>query len=545
MRHFRYALAALACWCLNPASAATLTVTTDADELNSDGDCSLREAIEAANTNAAVDGCGAGDEGADTIVFAASLDDATITVDAGLGGLRTLEAVTIDGAAGDGRVSISGGDAVRVLLVREGMLTLRNATVRDGLAGRGAGVFISSGAMFTGNDVDFVENVATGAGATDGGAGLYVSSGTTATLTDCSFEGNAASGTSGSGGGILNNGGTLVATGSSFEGNSASRAGGAIEAAGASTTTLTDTDFEGNQTGSRPGNGGAFHISATGSATITGGTVSENEAANEGGGFWNNTGTMTLSEVTFTNNVALGDSTATGGPVGGGAVFNNGGTLVATDITASNNTASGFRGSGGAFMGLGGTMTLNGGTISDNTANRAGAGIENAGGTIVMTDVTVSDNSIPSETAAPGNGGGLHSGGGTVTVNGGTFSGNQATEGGGLWANRPPWSSGRTRRRRATTDVPRSPATSVADLPRPTVAAASTSRPVVRPPSRTPTSRATGRRALRAPAAASSSSPTATTRPRRPSQPARSRATSPTAQARGSRTPVARSCSPT
>jgi CSLREA domain-containing protein len=49
--------------------ASTITVNTLADELNSDGDCSLREAITAANTNEPVDACISGDSGADTITF--------------------------------------------------------------------------------------------------------------------------------------------------------------------------------------------------------------------------------------------------------------------------------------------------------------------------------------------------------------------------------------------------------------------------------------------------------------------------------------------
>jgi CSLREA domain-containing protein len=40
--------------------AATITVTTTADENNSDGDCSLREAVIAANKNRAIDACVAG-----------------------------------------------------------------------------------------------------------------------------------------------------------------------------------------------------------------------------------------------------------------------------------------------------------------------------------------------------------------------------------------------------------------------------------------------------------------------------------------------------
>jgi len=44
--------------------AATITVNTLDDELNSDGDCSLIEAITSANMNAAVDACTSGAPGA-------------------------------------------------------------------------------------------------------------------------------------------------------------------------------------------------------------------------------------------------------------------------------------------------------------------------------------------------------------------------------------------------------------------------------------------------------------------------------------------------
>ena len=435
MRRFCYALTALAFWSFSPAFAATITVTTNADELNADGDCSLREAIEAANTNAAVDGCTAGASGADTIEFAGTLAGGTVTLDAALDGLRSMEDLTIDGAAGGStRVTVSGNNANRVILARTGMLTLRNLIVRNGQEVRGSGVFVSPGGAFTGTNVLFQDNVATGTTATDGGGALYLSAGTTGTVTSCTFTGNVANGTSGSGGAVFNNGGTLTVTGSLFTANSAKRAGGAIEAAGASTTTLANANFSGNTAASRPGNGGAFHITGTGSATVNGGTVSGNTAANEGGGFWNGTGTMTLSAVTFTGNTAQGDSTATGGPVGGGAVYNDGGTLLATNLTATGNAATGFRGSGGALMSSGGTMTVTGGTFSGNTANRAGAGIESAGATTTLTNVTVRNNDIPAASARPGNGGGVHAAGDTLIVRGGLFEDNDATEGGGIWA---------------------------------------------------------------------------------------------------------------
>ena len=60
-RHVAGALGLLSWTGAPPAGAATsVTVTTDADELNADGDCSLREAVQAVDTATAVDACPAG-----------------------------------------------------------------------------------------------------------------------------------------------------------------------------------------------------------------------------------------------------------------------------------------------------------------------------------------------------------------------------------------------------------------------------------------------------------------------------------------------------
>ena len=428
MRRLYCSLAVLAALLVVPiASAATITVNTTDDELNADGDCSLREAVQAGNTNAAVDGCTAGAAGEDTIVFADALDDGTIMVMTS--SLMVRESLVIDGDDGD--ITLSGGDMERVLFVRAGTLTVRSLTIRDGFAPRGSGVFVANDAMLVVSDVTFMDNEASAPGATDGGAAIYLNGGAMATITDSEFMGNIASGASGSGGAIFNNGGTLDIEDSSFSGNESNRAGGAIEAASVSTTTITDTDFVENVAGANPGNGGAFHISGAGNATITGGEVTDNRAGSEGGGFWNGAGTMTVTDTEFTSNEGQGADA----DMGGGAVYNNGGTLVLMNITAMGNSAIGESGSGGALFTNGGTMTVMGGTISGNVANRAGAGIENAGGVVTLTGVTVDDNDISEASANPGNGGGLHSGGGTVTINGGVFSDNDATEGGGIWAN--------------------------------------------------------------------------------------------------------------
>src|SRR3989304_4976715 len=93
----RWALAALGALTMlvfaggQPAHAATITVNTTADELNADGDCSLREAITAANTDAASDACTAG-SGADTITVPAG------THTLSLGELDVWSDMTISGA---------------------------------------------------------------------------------------------------------------------------------------------------------------------------------------------------------------------------------------------------------------------------------------------------------------------------------------------------------------------------------------------------------------------------------------------------------------
>src|SRR5215210_1583325 len=51
-------------------AATTITVTTTADDLTSNGNCSLREAIRAANLDAVVDTCRAG-SGSDIILIPA------------------------------------------------------------------------------------------------------------------------------------------------------------------------------------------------------------------------------------------------------------------------------------------------------------------------------------------------------------------------------------------------------------------------------------------------------------------------------------------
>ena len=113
-------LAIVACLALppRPVDAATIAVTTTVDELNTDGDCSLREAVRAANTNLAVDACPAGQNGqTDTITVPAGTYTLTVAGDDeyAAGGDLDLRDNAVDNAVADDLV-ISGAGAMTTII---------------------------------------------------------------------------------------------------------------------------------------------------------------------------------------------------------------------------------------------------------------------------------------------------------------------------------------------------------------------------------------------------------------------------------------------
>jgi len=112
--------------------AADLVVTTLADSSAMDGDCSLREAITAANTNANVNECTGSSYGNDTITFDSSLTGGTITLGSTLpqivSGFGTL---TIDGEAN--AITLSGNFFGNILRLSSGAsLTVHHLTIANG-----------------------------------------------------------------------------------------------------------------------------------------------------------------------------------------------------------------------------------------------------------------------------------------------------------------------------------------------------------------------------------------------------------------------------
>ncbi|MFC5195364.1 beta strand repeat-containing protein [Bizionia hallyeonensis] len=360
---------------------------------------------------------------------------------AGLG--ITLINVNLDNNnAGTSPATAAPGNGGGLHITGAGDSNITGGTVMGNIAAKeGGGLWNGSGTMMV-STVDVSENLAVG-NAT-GGGGLFNNGGTLTVDAMTTLTRNIAMGDTpgGRGGAMFNNlGGTLnLANGLTISGNYASRAGGAIEDASNGLLILDGVTLIGNAAGvdiglgntimPNPGNGGALHLSGTTNATISNLSMIENNlAAREGGGLWNNLGTMTLTMTSVDNNIAYGDAADDGG----GGIFNNGGTLtINSSSQVLNNQAIGISGSGGGIFSTDGVVTVNDSWVAYNTSNRAGGGIEAIDGIVDLSNVTLDFNTTGS---APGNGGGLHiTGMADTNISGGTVTENTATrEGGGLW----------------------------------------------------------------------------------------------------------------
>ena len=179
--------------------AANLTVTTTDDELNADGDCSLREAVQAASTDTAVDACSAG-SGADIITVPAG------TYNLSIGDLDLIN-VTVNGTGAGSTIIKQTNPNFRVIEVL-GTVNISRVTIQDGHAA----------------DSNIVPTHLHGSGLHNHG---------TVTLTNVTFTGNSvanldsANPTSGKGGAIWN-AGTMTLINVTIANNTAAISGAGI-----------------------------------------------------------------------------------------------------------------------------------------------------------------------------------------------------------------------------------------------------------------------------------------------------------------------------
>src|SRR5204862_247332 len=94
--------------------SASITVNTLADENGTGANCSLREAITAANNDVAFGGCPAG-SGTDTITFSVT---GTITLGSSLPNITSSMNITGPGA---GSLTINGNDSVRIMTIGDSL----------------------------------------------------------------------------------------------------------------------------------------------------------------------------------------------------------------------------------------------------------------------------------------------------------------------------------------------------------------------------------------------------------------------------------------
>ena len=376
----------------NPLAPAVIVV---------DGNCTLVDAITAANTDAAVAACTAG-AGADEIQLTV---DVTLTqvasTDAdGDNGLPLVSSViTVEGNA-HSILRDQVAPAFRIFNVTPaGELVLRNTTVGGGVASPGVG-----GGILNRGVVTLDGSTLTGNRAANGGGGynegyLYLLSssisGNQAELYDQFF---AASG----GGGIMNVA-SLESIDSTISGNTAVASGyysyatgGGIQDSGTLLLyggTVSDNVADAVYVPTSSGNGAVRStaplglenwaagggIFASGTAIISNVMIAGNESDYFGGGL-SAEGTATLMDSRVTNNDAR---------AGGGASARNGAlTIISSTIDGNYATISG----GGLYTYFGGTVNAINSTVSGNSTLGRGGGLKSYG-QASLTNSTVTGNS--------------------------------------------------------------------------------------------------------------------------------------------------------
>ncbi len=346
------------------ATGYTVTKTADTFDGVCDADCSLREAIWAANNS----------QGPHTINIPGGGNVYTLTIPGGnedasqTGDLDINTEVEIFGDENP-IIQMSSTITDRVFHVHGGPVTIDGVTIRGGSSAEGGG--IRNLAQLTLGQSTVTANLAT-----DGG-GIYST-------------------------------GPLTITYSTVIANGANRGGGLFSSGPLSIVTSTVSD---NTAGY---GAGGIHMEGPTSylATVT---VSNNTGHVYAGGLYYNGGNHQLLSSTVS-----GNSNVTNESGGGGIYVHNSGYLSITTSTISGNHTPGGYG-GGGISNVFSSVAIDRSSLYANSAPYGGALADGFGATTTITNSTLSGN------ASSGVGGGIGHGDGALTVTNSTFSGNTAT----------------------------------------------------------------------------------------------------------------------
>jgi hypothetical protein len=286
-----------------------------AANISVDEDCTLSEAIHAANNDHEFDRCTAGD-GEDTI---------TLTGDVTLSG--RLPSITTDLTISGSNYTVSGNDSSAIFSIDDAVVTLEELTITNGRTGtRGAAIHVDFG------DLKLDNTTVKDSWAGDAGGGIYASN-SNVNIVSSQIKDNTAGRSGGAGiyftsqtaGHTLN-----IEELSSFSGNVASQDGGALRVAG-------------------------------GIVTIDKSSFSDN-SADEGGviEIWN--GSLRVENTTMSTNHAR-----EGGAINVGADLDSASSVTLIHVTMADNTAD-ERGASIALTGAQATLSIGNSIISGETA---------------------------------------------------------------------------------------------------------------------------------------------------------------------------------
>ncbi|MBN2023349.1 MAG: right-handed parallel beta-helix repeat-containing protein, partial [Pirellulales bacterium] len=365
-----------------------VVTSTDDDQDAYDGVVTLREAIQAANSNTGTAELPAGsNDTADVIIF----DDALFT-----GGAATI-------TLGGSYLSITDDAGIEIQGPGDDLLTI---------TGNGASRVFALGA---GAVADISGLTITGGSATYGG-GIYLNSGAELTLSECAITGNIA--TMYGGGGIESHGGSLTVIDSLIAGNTATgnHGGGILSGYSGSAVTIVNSIISNNTAGIY---GGGICLNLGKLDVTNGSIISDNTATSSGGGIYGNTGTeINISSSTISDNES--------GYCGGGVYGYTDSVITIDSSTLSGNTAAA---SGGGMVGYNNEVHVDGSTFHDNEAtNHGGAIYIGSGAALDVADSVFTDN-----TAVNYYGGAIAGFSGVVAIEDSTLSGNSAYLGGGIY----------------------------------------------------------------------------------------------------------------
>ena len=284
----------------------TSDVVVDGACANGLAGCSLRGAIQAANSQ----------PGTDDIEFDLPAGS-VINLTQALPNLSEDVNITGPGASLLTVRRDTGSNFSVFNVTTTGMVAFSGLTISNGSVpsrGGGAGIANTTSGTVNITNCTISDNFASNDGA---GGGIFTQIGTV-NVTNSTISGNSAV----NGGGIFNGGGTVTITNTTIFGNS-SADGGAMYI-GSGFVTITNSTFSGNSASST---GGAIHIDS-GAVTITNSTISSNESG-AGGGFHNTDATVNARSTIIALN------RATTGPDIFGAVVSQGFNLIGNESDAT------------------------------------------------------------------------------------------------------------------------------------------------------------------------------------------------------------------